>query len=408
MFSPRVKTGVFVLEGLNSFATTIYFTYLFFVMRDRFGFTNLENLTLCAANGAVYAGWVSFAGRLAQRRGYFWALKLGFSIMGGALVVGSIAGTVVAQYAVMIAWTFGIGFTWPCLEAITSEHEPPLRLQRMLGIYNLVWSLCGGVAVFVGGGLLGWLGPRAVYLVPAGLHAVQFALAVYLHRESRRPFTPARSVAAEPAAAVALERGRSAVSPRAFLVMAWVANPFAYVAMNAVIPVIPDLARRFSLSAAEAGVFGSVWALSRAAGFLLCWRWTGWHYRFRWLFWAYAAMVLSFALILLGQGLWPIVAAQMAFGLCVALIYYSSLFYSMDLSDTKGEHGGFHEAAIGAGIFGGPAVGAASLYFFPALPNMNAWAVSALLLAGLAWLGMLRRRGARPPTEPGAGRGQTH
>ena len=408
MFSPRVKAGVFVLEGLNSFATMIYFTYLFFVMRDRFGFTNLENLTLCAANGAVYAGWVSFAGKLAQRRGYFWALKLGFGIMGGALLVGSVVHTVAAQYAVMMAWTFGIGFTWPCLEAITSEHEPPLRLQRMLGIYNLVWSLCGGVAVFVGGGLLGWLGPRAVYLVPAGLHTLQLVLAVYLHRESRRPFAVASvSEAARPARAPA-ERARSAVSPRAFLIMGWLANPFAYVAMNAVIPVIPDLARRFSLSAAEAGVFGSVWALSRAVGFLLCWRWTGWHYRFRWLFWAYTGMVVSFALILLGRALWPIVAAQMAFGLCLALIYYSSLFYSMDVGDTKGEHGGFHEAAIGAGIFGGPAVGAASLYFFPTLPNMNAWAVSALLLAGLAGLGVLRRRGARPPAEPTSGRSQRH
>ena len=155
-------------------------------------------------------------------------------------------------------------------------------------------------------------------------------------------------------------------------------------------------------------VFGSVWALSRAVGFLLCWRWTGWHYRFRWLFWAYTGMVVSFALILLGKALWPIVAAQMAFGLCLALIYYSSLFYSMDVGDTKGEHGGFHEAAIGAGIFGGPAVGAASLYFFPTLPNMNAWAVSALLLAGLAGLGVLRRRGARPPAEPTSGRSQRH
>jgi predicted MFS family arabinose efflux permease len=409
MYSPRVKTGVFVLEGLNSFATMIYFSYLFFVMRDRFGFTNLENLTLCAVNGAVYAGWVSFAGRLAQRRGYFWALKLGFAIMGAALVVGSVAATVVMQYAVMIAWTFGIGFTWPCLEAITSEHEPPRRLQRMLGIYNLVWSLGGGVAAFVGGSLLGWLGPKGVYLVPAALHAVQVVLAVQLERESRRPFTPVRTAADEGPVEGHAERDRSPLSPRAFLVMAWVANPFAYVAMNAVIPVIPDLARRFSLSAAEAGAFGSVWALSRAVGFLVCWQWTGWHYRFRWLFGAYALMVVSFALILLGAGLWPIVAAQAVFGLCVALIYYASLYYSMDMSDTKGEHGGFHEAAIGAGIFGGPAVGAVSLYFFPALPNMNAWAVSALLLAGLGWLSFLRRRGARAATPvAGPARRQSH
>ncbi len=42
------------------------------------------------------------------------------------------------------------------------------------------------------------------------------------------------------------------------------------------------------------------------------------------------------------------VVAQIAFGISVGLIYYSSLFYSMDVGETKGEHGGLHEAMIGA------------------------------------------------------------
>ena len=46
-------------------------------------------------------------------------------------------------------------------------------------------------------------------------------------------------------------------------------------------------------------------------------------------------------------------------------------------------HGGVHEAAIGIGIFTGPAVGAASLYALPQFPRAATWAVSALLVAGL-------------------------
>jgi len=52
VFSPRVKTGVFVLEALNSFAVILYLTYIFFYLRDRFGFGNLENLTFCTVHGA--------------------------------------------------------------------------------------------------------------------------------------------------------------------------------------------------------------------------------------------------------------------------------------------------------------------------------------------------------------------
>jgi len=80
------------------------------------------------------------------------------------------------------------------------------------------------------------------------------------------------------------------------------------------------------------------------------------------------------------------VLAQVFFGVAAGLIYYSSLFYSMDVGETKGEHGGLHEAAIGAGVFAGPAVGAASLQFLPRHSNTGVFAVSALLLLGLAGL----------------------
>ena len=65
----------------------------------------------------------------------------------------------------------------------------------------------------------------------------------------------------------------------------------------------------------------------------------------------------------------------------------------MDLGETKGEHGGIHEAAIGLGNCAGPALGAATLLFLPQYANSGAIAVSLLLLAGLGGLGLLWRRG---------------
>ncbi len=72
---------------------------------------------------------------------------------------------------------------------------------------------------------------------------------------------------------------------------------------------------------------------------------------------------------------------------------YSSLFYSMDVGDTKGEHGGIHEAAIGLGCATGPAVGAAGLWLAPATPYASVWAVSGLLFGGLGLLLWVRRNG---------------
>jgi predicted MFS family arabinose efflux permease len=116
------------------------------------------------------------------------------------------------------------------------------------------------------------------------------------------------------------------------------------------------------------------------------WSWTGWHYRFRWLVTAFGLLVVSFAAILTVPSLAVLLAAQIFFGTAIGLIYYSSLFYSMDASEIKSEHGGIHEAAIGVGNCLGPAVGAASLQFLPQYANSGAMAVSALLLCGLGAL----------------------
>ncbi len=151
-----------------------------------------------------------------------------------------------------------------------------------------------------------------------------------------------------------------------------------------------------------AGSFCSTWFFARTLGFLGLWHWDGWHYRFGWLLGSYGLMILSFLTILIGRGgFWLLLGAQVVFGLTVALAYYSSLFYSMDVGETKGEHGGFHEAALGVGICVGPAVGALSLRFFPQHADMHAWAVGALLVAGMAWLVALRHTRRVESREPG-------
>jgi len=66
----------------------------------------------------------------------------------------------------------------------------------------------------------------------------------------------------------------------------------------------------------------------------------------------------------------------------------------MDVGDTKGEHGGWHEAMIGAGCCAGPATGAAALYFFPGQPYSSVWGVAALLLVGMAGLARMRWSGS--------------
>ena len=169
MFSRRLKAGYFVLEGLNSFATVYYLYYFYFFMETVYGFGNQANLTLAAVNGAVYAIMAWQAGKFAQRFGYFTALKVGFVIMIGALTVGSQLHTAGGHIVVMAVTVAGICFTWPTLEALVSEGETPAGVQRMVGIYNMIWAATAAVAYFIGGAMFEKFGARSLFYIPVAI-----------------------------------------------------------------------------------------------------------------------------------------------------------------------------------------------------------------------------------------------
>jgi predicted MFS family arabinose efflux permease len=418
--SPRqLKTGYFILEGLNSFATVYYLYYLYFFMQSVFQFGNQANLELAALNGALYMVGSFWGGKFAQRVGYFPALKLGFVMMIAGLAAGLGLDFAGGQILVMAMMVVGMCFTWPSLEALISEGEDPAGMQHMVGIYNVVWAGTGALAYFTGGAMLEHLGVKSLFYVPVAVQLGQLGLTIWLEKRATlgsmshgvRPSSGAAGSASEASLAssnatsisplVAPEDGRTP-SPesnpqpiaraRSFLRMAWLANPFAYVAINTLIAIMPGIAGNLGLSTMLAGFCCSVWCFARLGAFFAFWYWSGWHYRFRWLLGAFLAMMAAFAVILLAPNVAVLVLAQILFGCAIGLIYYSSLFYSMDLSDTKGEHGGIHEAAIGAGNFAGPAVGAASLYFLPQSSGGAAVAVSCLLLLGLGGLVTIWRK----------------
>src|SRR5262249_19013342 len=95
-----------------------------------------------------------------------------------------------------------------------------------------------------------------------------------------------------------------------FLRMAWLANPFAYIALNTVIAVVPGVARKLGLSTTLAGFCCSVWCFARFGAFFVLWAWTGWHYRFRWLVTSYLALLVTFALIVSAPTLAVLVLPQ--------------------------------------------------------------------------------------------------
>jgi MFS family permease len=376
------KALFFLLELINCYAVIYYSNFLFFYMKALHGFGDLENLLLAALGGGVYAVAAWQGGIFAQRFGYVQALCLGIGGLVAVLFSALFLSTAAGQVVIFALWAVFVCFTWPALEAIVSD-KAGARLPDMVGMYNVIWAAGSAVAYFTGGMLLEGLGMQSLFWIPLCLHILQLGLLPLTMRFAKKesPPVPAESLAKD---AVALERkGR-------FLQMAWIANPLAYLAINTLLPLIPSIAESLGLSTAAAGVVCSAWMFSRLGAFVLLWQWTGWHYRFRWLGGACLLMAGAFALLLHPGSLTVLIAAQVAFGLAIGLIYYSSLYYSVNASEEKGVHSGLHEAMIGIGLFLGPACGAAPLFLFPAVGGGSTIVVSVVLLAGftrILWLG---------------------
>jgi MFS family permease len=307
-----------------------------------------------------------------------------------ALCLGALFPALPVQLAVLVLWTASQFIVWPALESLVTEGEDRAGRARLVGIYSVVWATCSALSYFFGGALFEQLGSQSIFWLPPGLHLVQV---IILWRVARRHPAPVSGPVAEIPEPTPLPANlRSGLTPQAFQRLAWLANPFACVAAFTLLAMIPELAVKLGLSTTHAGLFCSLWFFARLVAFVVLGRWGGWRYRFRWLLTGYLLLMTGFVAVLTAQDLWWLSFGQIAFGLAVGLLYYASLFYSMDVGEARAEHGGIHEAVMGAGNFIGPGLGAVSLLLAPQSAHAGVWAVGCLLGLGLLVLTGFRMR----------------
>lgn len=387
--TPR-KTGYYAIEGLNSFATSYFFNYLLQRLKRDVGMDDLTVLLVCVLHGFLYVPGSYYGGLFGQRAGYVTCLGLG--LLGQAVGVG-LAWSVPAAWAQVTGlaiWTVAMCLVWPMLEALVSEREPRDRLPSKVGLYNVVWASTAAAGVFLGGTLHRVLGAASLYWLPLGIHALQLLLLARL-----KPRHDAWLASAPPLVPARRPEPSTPQGPAFFMRLAWLGNPFNYMAINTVLAIVPSLSVRMGLDIERVGWLMSAWFVVRALGFVVLWHWRGWHYHFGWYASAFGLLLAGFVGVVLAPNIPVLLLAQAALGWASALLYYSSLFYAMDGTDEHGAHGGIHEAFIGCGIFGGPAVSTAAVWA-TGDPGSPAWAVGLFLLGGgvAAWVIRARARRA--------------
>lgn len=360
-------------------------------------------LWLSAAWGLSYM-FISLAGgRLAEKFGprRIVGLMVFGAILASALGLLAIGFPFVwVLLAVMLPFNMSNSMVWPALESAITRTPARLPLSTRMSMYNLSWSGAGFVAFFTCGAIesVSW---NLVFIIPALCCVASsaifhfWAIPARLIRKDHVPEESAHEHDIDDPA-----RRRKAET---LLKMAWIGNALAYVAINVFIPIKMRLADESGISnLAVAGYITAIWAFARFAGFGLAWRWSGWHYKIRWLLGSQIALAGAFCLCLLVHNQLVLAISQIVFGLASALVYSGSLYYAMHVSSGEGGHAGIHEALIGLGIAIGPAVGALAGGNHLDVHALHAIAlgVTAVMVLGIIVMAIVAarwRQGLEPP-----------
>lgn len=380
----------YLIEAVSSMAATLFLYCLYFWTQHRFHFSNVENLLLSSTHGIMYVLGARYGGRLADRLGPDRLLAAGLAGMTLLLAVGWLPEARITPFVLVPLYTICLAPTWPALESGILHTPSAWSTPRRLGMYNIIWAFCSAVGFFAGGTLFAWR-PDAIVWGAAILHGVEL---LWLWGNARRHSVSGHAAMAIPHRGDQVPRNVK----RRFVGLAWLANALGYFMLHGFSALLPFITQRLGLTPALGIWVASSLLFSRGFAFVLFWRWEAWHYRARASLLALWGTPLLLAVIFISRDLAVVMAALLLMGITLGLSYFTSIYYTLDYGEKKGEGGGLHEAILGAGMSAGPLVGAlgACLFGGAAGAQMTLWSLAMLgtLFGTLAFLRGARRDSA--------------
>jgi MFS family permease len=396
---------LYCMESMGSVGATVMMVVIFFYMQKNFHWTAFQNLLLAAGEGVVYViGALStdFLSRIIGRRKLLRVLNVGMVILG---VLGWMLPLQMVVTVMALAYTLLSATQWPALESLVSANANAKALSHRLAIYNLTWSGTNATTAALGGFIIAHRSSD-IFLITAMAHVV--ALVVSFGSPLRWNFPKGRQVAAHAAPEVELVKMRTLA-----MQLSRVALPATYAAIYALNAMMPTLPVIKAFAPSMRTVIASVWMITRFFIFVVLGATVWWHTRPRALLIAIVAMAVAFlAITVRPSAMLPsltlsmttdvnvMIIAQLVLGVAMGLIYCGSLYFGMVLSEGSTEHGGYHEALIGAGSILGPGIGALTQYAYGGSQSAATAGVAVVLglsILASCWVSLHYRRRDRDP-----------
>lgn len=361
---------------LESVASALIQTGIFFYTQHRLGFTATDNLLLAVLHGSVYiAGALAshpVSARLGERRTLLTILGIQATVtaalpwLPGSAAIWFGSPVLLALY----------GVKWPVVETFVVAGRTPRQASRVIGRFNVTWSTATAM-MGLGMGALIALGASPLFYVSAAMtlgtivfcaRKLPTALGHLAHDHPERP---------DPQ--LARHYGRLLRSARWSLLVALGLQQIA-------MPLLPSIMNNLGVGVVSATALATLMFWSRTAAFAWMGARPGWHGKKPLLAVTALALPASAIAILHGASLASVLIAQVVFGAAGGVAYMASLYYAMVIKNASVDAGGAHEAIIGSGFVAGPLVGLLSrklsAVVSPALLGMTL-GLSPLIAAGL-------------------------
>lgn len=229
---------------------------------------------------------------------------------------------------------------WPVLGAWAGEGADGEELLDDLGKFNIAFSLGMTVGPFITGWLMGVGMLAAVGFTLFGvLGIIVFVLRVK-----------------EPTGQAQEEQPQPGTLPP-FVLIGWIANFANFTAVGIVRILFPKMALELGISSFGIGTLFGLFYLAWLVTFIIMRLYPGWQYNAGPLYILQGVGICGFALLWKAWGPLGLALGLVLFGVCVAMTYYSSLFYCQDGQPDRGRKTGYHELFLGSGMLMGPFVG---------------------------------------------------
>ncbi|MDX2115865.1 MAG: hypothetical protein SFZ24_09655 [Planctomycetota bacterium] len=284
------------------------------------------------------------------------------------------------------------GVLWPLVESFHSAGRTGADLRRGSSIFNLSWASCQVVTFWA---LAPFMALNPSLAIPA-LGLSNLVAMLFLPWFSREPAPHAHDPSHTPSSDHRQGLRRLLEGHRFLLIL-------SYVVYSALTPMLPILIERLSVRDGWATVLTSVWMFTRVLAFWIMGLWSGWQGRAVTLVWPGVLLTAGFLVCALAPSAAVLAVGLAVFGTGMGAIYSTAFYYAMEVGASGVDAGGKHEALIGLGYLGGPAlgVGAGLIVGSTSRPGTDALAVAlgvTVLAAATAALIALRVRTVRPGT----------